>query len=106
VPLLHPTNSVKPEAESTSRLTPAARPGSSTQNRRRRTMRNAVRLLITAIAIGSIGCQRSYITSDNPSYPLKNSQISTAKWSNKMFRNDSETEKLKNFVTRHRAAEQ
>ena len=68
-------------------------------------MRNTVRLLLFAIAVACIGCQRSYITSDNPGYPLTGGQISSAKWSNEKLRQDSNSEKLNNFVTRSRSAE-
>jgi len=70
-------------------------------------MRNAVQLLaITAIAIVCTGCQRSYITSDNPRYPLKDSQVSSAKWTNTKTREDSDRNKWNNFATRLRTATQ
>ncbi|MBT4867671.1 MAG: hypothetical protein HON53_21425 [Planctomycetaceae bacterium] len=68
-------------------------------------MRNFVQLLLLAIAVVGIGCQRSYITSDNPDFPVNGAQISSAKWSNEKLSKDSNSEKLKNYAVRNRSAE-
>lgn len=53
-------------------------------------------LLVTSLAV-PFGCQRSYVDSTDPAFPLKQSQISNAKWTNKKVKEQPELNKLKKF---------
>lgn len=57
-----------------------------------------LRLLVLGIMIGALGCQRSYISSSDPDYPLGPKPASQLTF----WKKDSQLESLKRFASKQR----